>query len=251
MVSDSEFKVLEKQHTSEAITARLEAATTHSYLGDFVLGAVDGAVTTFAVVSGVAGAGLPSGVALVLGFANVLADGFSMAVGNFLSTRSEHEVLERARRMEERHIDQHPEGEREEVRQIFRAKGFDGELLDTITETITSERDRWVDTMLTEELGLQLVPPKPFRAATVTFLAFMLAGVVPLIPLFFSSYLSASSMFMMSAIATVFSFCVIGVIKARVTERSMFFSAAEVVLIGGCAALLAYLAGAWLKGLIS
>ena len=213
MDSKSEFQVLEAEHTQEAIAARLAAATQHSYLGDFLLGAVDGAVTTFAVVSGVAGAGLPSGVAVVLGSANVLADGFSMAVGNFLSTKSEHDLLELARKTEELHIERHPEGEREEIRQIFQSKGFEGDLLETITDTITEERKRWVDTMLTEEHGLQFEPPQPLKAASVTFLAFMLAGVMPILPLFLSPYLAVSRTFAASAAATAVTFIGFGVVK--------------------------------------
>jgi len=240
---------LRSEHTEEAIAQRLAGATQHSYLGDFVLGAVDGAVTTFAVVSGVAGAGLPSGVAVVLGFANVLADGFSMAVGNYLSTRSEHEVLELARQTERDHIDRLPEGEREEIRQIFRGKGFDGELLETITDTITEERERWVDTMVTEELGLQLVPPHPVKAASVTFVAFMLAGLVPILPLFLTSYLTATQTFMTSAVATLVTFALIGAAKARATRQSFLRPVLETLAIGGSAAFLAYFAGALLKSL--
>ena len=250
MSSDSEQEVHRRDHTKEAIAARLSGATQHSYLGDFVLGAVDGTVTTFAVVSGVAGAGLLSGVAVVLGFANVLADGFSMAVGNYLSTKSEHEILELARRTEERHIERHPEGEREEIRQIFRSKGFEGELLETITDTITEERGRWVDTMITEELGLQLEPPQPVRAATVTFVAFMLAGLMPIIPLLFSAYLSAFQTFALSGVATALTFIGIGVIKARVTHKPTPRPVVETLLIGGCAALLAFVAGVVLKGFV-
>lgn len=239
-----------QEHTEEAIADRLAAATQHSYLGDFVLGAVDGTVTTFAVVCGVAGAGLPSGVAVVLGFANVVADGFSMAVGNYLSTKSEHELLELARRTEEHHIERHPEGEREEIRQIFRSKGFEDEVLESITDTITKERERWVDTMLREELGMQLEPPQPVRAATVTFAAFMLAGVMPILPLLFSAYLTGLQTFAASGVATALTFIGIGVIKARATHKPAARPVVETLAIGGSAAFLAFVAGLVLKGFV-
>lgn len=244
----SEFQALEAEHTEEAIAVRLAAATRHGYLGDFVLGAVDGAITTFAVVCGVAGAGLPSGVAIVLGFANVLADGFSMAVGNYLSTKSEHDLLELARKTEEHHIERHPEGEREEIRQIFQSKGFEGDLLETITLTITEERKRWIDTMLTEEHGLQLEPPQPLKAASVTFLAFMLAGMMPILPLLLSPHLAVSQTFVASAAATAITFISIGVVKGRYTGNPLLRSVAETLMIGGFAAILAYVAGVWLQG---
>ncbi|MCI0361700.1 MAG: VIT1/CCC1 transporter family protein, partial [Planctomycetaceae bacterium] len=161
-------KQLQSEHTPEAIKHRIAAATQHSYLGDFVLGAVDGAITTFAIVAGSAGAGLSNGVVFVLGLANVLADGFSMAAGNYLRARSEQQLVARFRRMEEMHIDHIPDGEREEVRQIYRNKGFEGAALDNIVEVITQDRRQWVDTMLTEEWGLQLTPPTPWRAGLAT-----------------------------------------------------------------------------------
>jgi len=249
MPADHDFEVLKEDHTMEAISARLAEATKHTYLGDFVLGAVDGTVTTFAVVAGVVGAGLSSGVAIVLGLANVLADGFSMAVGNYLKAKSDHEVVERARQIEERHIDQHPEGEREEIRQIFRSKGFEGNLLERIVSVITEDRKRWIDTMITEELGLQLVPASPIKAAWTTFLAFMVAGLVPLIPLFFSGYMGENKAFTASTIATALTFLAIGLFKGHVVNQPLVRSALETLLVGGCAATLAYLVGLWLKGL--
>ena len=128
---------LEAEHTPTAIAERLQASTAHSYLRDFVFGAIDGTVTTFAVVAGTAGAGLPRGVAIILGIANLAADGFSMAVGNYLSTKVERQLIDKARRHEERHIAEVPEGEREEVRQIFAAKGFSGGVLEEIVRVIT------------------------------------------------------------------------------------------------------------------
>lgn len=106
------------EHSPAAIRARLSAGPGHSYLRDWVYGGIDGAVTTFAVVSGVVGAQLAPGVILVLGAANLLGDGFSMAASNFLGTKAEREDFERLATIENRHVDIYPDGEREEVRQI-------------------------------------------------------------------------------------------------------------------------------------
>ncbi len=238
---------VDREHTAEAIAARLARQTEHSYMGDFVLGAIDGTVTTFAVVCGVAGAGMPVGVAIVLGFANILADGFSMAVSNYLKTKSDHELLAKARRTEERHIERHPEGEREEIRQIFAGKGFSGELLEEITDTITQDRKRWVDTMLTDELGMRLDPPKPSRAAASTFAAFMLAGFVPLAPLFLRDEIGADGTYLLSATASLMTFGLIGYLKGRVLHMPILASVFETVTVGGAAAGLAYVVGALLQ----
>ncbi|MDP5172401.1 MAG: VIT1/CCC1 transporter family protein, partial [Bacteroidia bacterium] len=98
------------------------------YLGEFVYGGIDGSVTTFAVVAGAAGADLSLGVILILGFANLIADGFSMSVGAYLSTKSERDNYEKHRKIEYAEVETIPEIEKEEVRDIYRAKGFEGEL---------------------------------------------------------------------------------------------------------------------------
>jgi VIT1/CCC1 family predicted Fe2+/Mn2+ transporter len=242
-------KPLEHEHTPGAIRERIASATAHSYLGDFVLGAVDGTVTTFAVVTGAAGAGLPSGVALVLGIANLLADGFSMAAGNYLSTKSAQQIVERVRSIEEQHIEAVPEGEREEIRQIFAGKGFDGPLLDQIVSVITHDRRRWVDTMITEEFGLALESPSPLRAAGSTYVAFVLAGIVPLVPLMMAGQGPPPAIFRASAVLTAATFFLIGVLKGRVVHRPLLASGLETLFIGSAAAGLSYVVGVWLKGL--
>ena len=239
---------LAEQHTPEAIADRLSSSTQHSYLGDFVLGAVDGTVTTFAVVAGVAGAELSGTVAIILGMANLLADGFSMAAGNYLSTKAECQVVDRVRRMEERHIDEHPLGEREEIRQIFATKGFEGALLDQIVEVITKDRKQWVDTMVTEEFGLRIEHPAPLRAGLSTFIAFVLAGLIPLLPFFFESHLPPGQTFRISIAATAVTFFLIGMAKAQVVKRSLWLSGLETLAIGAVAATLAYLVGIWMRG---
>lgn len=239
---------LHAQHEVAMIEARLAAAKQNSYLGDAVLGAIDGCVTTFAVVAGTAGAALPASVAIILGLANLVADGFSMAASNYQRAKSEHELLARARAVEEMHVREVPEGEREEIRQIYAAKGFKGEVLEEIVSGITQDRRLWVDTMLTEELGLRLSPPKPGIAALTTFLGFCAAGVVPLLPYLLPG-LPSAQVFPVSAAATGLTFFAIGVLKGRTLQYPLFKSGMETLLIGGAAATLAYLAGMLLRGL--
>ncbi|MFQ5843459.1 MAG: VIT1/CCC1 transporter family protein [Planctomycetota bacterium] len=241
---------LRDSHTPQAIATRLASAPEHSYLGDGVLGAIDGTVTTFAIVAAASGAGLSGGVALVLGLANVLADGLSMAVGNHLRAKADRDVVERAREVEELHIDRVPEGEREEIRQVFAAKGFAGPVLDEVVAVITRDRKQWVDTMLTEELGLRLETPAPLRASLTTFLAFLLAGLVPLLPLFIVGRRHAAHAFLACLVAAGITFFLIGQVKGRLVGASALRSGLETLLVGGVAATLAYLVGLAAKGLL-
>ena len=247
-MTDPVSDALKEMHTDEAIAARIAATTQHSYLGDFVLGAVDGAVTTFAIVAGAAGAGLSSGVAVVLGLANVLADGLSMAAGNYLKARADEQTIARFREMEEHHIDEIPEREREEIRQIFAGKGFDGDTLEEVVDVITRDRQQWVDTMLTEEWGLPLETPRPIYSAASTMIAFVVAGMVPLAPLFFYLGSDAKQSFMLASLLTATTFFIIGFARGRATERNAWLAGAETLFIGGIAAAVAYAVGALLEG---
>ena len=246
MSSKTRVTDLELDHRPETIRSRLEQQRRHSYLGDGVLGAIDGTVTTFAVVAGAIGAGFSAMVVIVLGFANLFADGFSMAVSNYLGTKSQHQRVAQARRREERHIQEVPAGEREEIAQIFARKGFDGSVLERIVETITADPRLWVDTMLTEEHGLQLDGPSPFRAGLATFSAFLLVGLIPLIP-FLVPGLGPDQQFVASCLATGLAFLAVGIAKGAVLEHGLVRSGMETLLTGGIAALLAYVVGSWLR----
>jgi len=240
-------------HTPAAVTRRLEADTDVSYLKDFIYGAIDGAVTTFAVVSGVAGAGLSPSIIIVLGLANLIADGFSMATGNFLGTRAERQQRERARRDERRQIRLHPEGEREEIRQIFASKGFEGVALDAAVDAITTDEDRWVDTMVQEELGLPLTGPKPWKAGLVTFLAFQFVGAVPLLTYLWNWIVPSAVLeppFLWASILTGAAFFAIGAMKSIFVGQRWLVAGLETLLIGGIAAVMAYTIGAALRGLV-
>lgn len=237
---------LAAEHRPEEVRRRLSERRGQSYLGDAVLGGIDGCVTTFAVVAGAVGGGFSGLVVIVLGFANLLADGFSMAVSNYQGTKSQRERVEEARLSEEHHIREVPAGEREEIRQIFARKGFSGDDLEKVVEVITNDRRLWVDTMLTEELGLEVEGPDPSRAALATFLAFLVVGIVPLVP-FVIPGLALDTRFLASAVATGAAFLGIGVAKGLILGRPALRSGMGTLLTGGGAALLAYLVGAWLR----
>lgn len=247
--TDAAAEPLSLDHTPAAIRARLSRPRSPSLLRDVVYGAIDGTVTTFAVVSGVAGANLSQRVVVILGLANLIADGFSMAVGNFLATRAEQQRGERARHEEERHIALVPEGEREEVRQIFAGKGFTGADLDRALEVITSDRERWIATMLSDELGFAANGPRPIRAAAATFGAFVTVGFLPVSVFVVDLVLPGDVVrpYLWSAVLTAVAFLGIGALKTRFVDQAAWRGAAETLAIGGAAAGLAYTTGALLN----
>lgn len=229
----------EHSHKPRDIAARIATAGRPGRLRDTVLGGIDGAVTTFAIVAGVAGAGLSSTVIVALGLANVLADGFSMAAGNYSGTKAELDDIRRLRAVEERHIDTAPEGEREELRQILQQKGLEGEVLELATEAIAARRASWIEMMLVDEYGMSPVDPDPMRAALATFVAFMAAGIVPLLPFLFG----LANAFAVSAAVTAAVFFAIGAVKSRWSLAPWWRSGLETLLIGAAAASMAYFVG--------
>lgn len=236
---------MEHEHSADSIRARLAAGPRFNYVRDWIYGGIDGSVTTFAIVSGVVGAELSPTVILVLGFANLVADGFSMAASNYIGTRSEVEDLEHLEAVENRHIDVTPEGEREEVRQIYREKGFEGDELERVVELITADRKRWVRTMLTEEYGLPREVRSPRLAAASTFSAFLLCGLAPLLPFLFG----LEGAFGLSTLLTGAVFFAIGSIRSRWSTSPWWRSGLETLLVGSAAAGLAYVIGALLRDL--
>lgn len=250
-MATSRCDLAREDHTPDAIRARLNAKPVHSYLRDFTYGAIDGAVTTFAVVAGVAGAGLAPAIVIILGVANLIADGFSMAASNFLGARAEEQVRDRARRAEEAHVEHWPEGEREEIRQIFAAKGFEGADLVRVVAVITSDRQRWVDTMLKEELGLPLQTASPTRAALTTFVAFVSVGTMPLVGFLYRAAMPRSTIdpFLCGIILTAAALFMVGAVKSRFVDQRWAWAGLETLTVGGSAALLAYMVGVALKGL--
>ena len=220
---------------------------------DFIYGAFDGSVTTFAIVAGAIGASLPPMVVVILGFANLFADGFSMAVGNYQASKARIEFIQKERQREEWEIDNMEESERQEIRDIYAKKGFTAELLDEIVKVITSRRKIWVDTMMKEELGLIEDGRRPLDTATSTMFGFVIIGIIPLIPFLFI-YLAGISLnsesFTYSVISTSVAFFLIGIIKGRIVKKPIIMSGLVTLFVGGIAATAAYLVGNLLANLI-
>ena len=231
--------MMEHGHDPADIAERINGDSSRSHLRDIIYGAIDGAVTTFAIVAGVVGAELSTKVILILGIANVLADGFSMAAGNYSATKAELDDMRRIRDIEDRHIRLVPEGERAELRAILAQKGLDGEVLDAAVDAIANNKKAWIDMMLVEEYGLSPIDPHPMRAALATFGAFLVAGLIPLFPYF----VSLPQAFTWSIWLTAATFFCVGALKSRWSLAPWWRSGIETLLIGGCAASIAYLVG--------
>lgn len=217
----------------------------NEYIGEFVYGGIDGSVTTFAVVAGAAGANLDSSIVIILGFANLIADGFAMSVGSYLSNKSELERYEKHEQIEYWEVDNLPEKEREEIREIYADKGIEGELLDQVVKVITADRKRWVDVMMKEELGMVKEEKSPLAMGGVTFLSFILVGFVPLI-VYVVDYLSVTKVenpFLVSILLTSVAFAIIGWLKSAVNQTKAIQSILETLFLGAVAAGLSYLVG--------
>ncbi|MFA6409572.1 MAG: VIT1/CCC1 transporter family protein [Gammaproteobacteria bacterium] len=230
-------------HTPDGIQKRFSSAPEHSYLRDWVYGGLDGAVTTFALVAGAIGANSGHTVILLLGLTNIIADGFSMAAANFLATKTERDEHKYYESIEKKHVRYVPHGEKHEIKQIFRNKGFRGDILKKIVQHVTKNKKLWVNTMLREEYGLPQSVRCAWRAAVCTFLSFAICGSIPLIPFIFSWRHSV----LISAIATGAVFFAIGSVKSLWSVHAWWKPAFLVFGIGAFTALLGFLVGEAVK----
>ena len=237
---------LKHSHDAKSIEARLNKGGVHSYLKDFVYGSIDGTVTTFAVVSGVVGADLPSSTILILGMANLIADGFSMAAGNYLGTNTEVQEKKLIWEYEKQQVKANPKGEQTEVRQILINKGYEGELLEKNVEFYTSDEERWVELMVNEEYGIPSSFPSPIKAGAVTFIAFAAFGFIPLLTYVFGF----PNPFFWSTVLTCISFLIIGSLKGTWTLETKRMSALKTLLLGATASALSYYVGYFIKALM-
>lgn len=238
-------KFLLHDHGPENIRERLLESKKESRIKDFIYGGIDGIVTTFAIVAGVKGAELSKATILILGLSNIIADGFSMAASNYLGTKAQNDQRRLISEYESAQIDADPEGEREEIKQIFIAKGFTGHLLDEAVLLVTKNRKQWVNTMLHEEYGLASSEINPLKAGLNTFISFLLFGLIPLIPYLFG----LQQDFTVTIIFTGVAFFILGSIKSKWSLEAAWVSGFKTLLLGSLAASFAFIIGWLLRGL--
>ncbi len=215
------------------------------YIAEFVYGGIDGSVTTFAIVAGATGADAEVRWVLIFGFANLLADGFSMSVGNYFSTRAERDNYEKHKAIEYWEIEHLREREVQEIREIYAAKGFSGKLLEDVVATITANKDVWVDTMMKEELEMARDTKSPLSTAIATFFSFNLVGLIPLLIYLIALFtdIRPDLLFPISCAGTGISLALVGYMRGVVTDINKTKSVFQTLLLGGLAAACAYYVG--------
>ncbi len=245
------IKGLKEAHSHVAFDSN-QKQTHNEYLGDSVYGSLDGIVTTFAIVAGSFGAGLGGGIIIVLGLANLIADGLSMSVGNYLSITSEKAYYKAEKEREEWEVKNYPQGEREEIRRIYQSKGFVGKNLELLVGLITSRKDVWVETMMIHELGMNPSSKNALKAAAFTYIAFVIAGFIPLVAFILSlaGLIDQSTAFFVSIALTFVTIFIAGSLRSLFINKNWLIAGLEMLLIGGLTAVFSYLIGSVLGGLV-
>ena len=216
-----------------------------SYLADVILGGQDGLVNVLGVILGVAAASGDQRIIIAAGLAATFAESVSMGAVAFTSMRARRDFYEAELAREKREMVEVPEVETEEIREIYRKKGFKGKLLEQIVEKITSDEKVWLDTMMKEELGLEPIDMKQvWRSSTVVLFSAMVGSFVPLLPFFFTD---VEGGIISSLIVSAITLFAVGVYKAKATVGKPLRSGLELLLIGMIAALIGYAIGALFK----
>ncbi len=220
------------------------------YLENIVYGGMDGIITTFAVVAGFTGAAgvidssLSYSIVLLFGLANLLADGFSMGLGNFLSLRAERDVYLKNKKIEEREINENPEGEALETKQILMGKGYNEEDAEAMVELYKKNKKFWVSFMMDYELEMaNSENNKPFLNGLITFIAFSVFGIIPISPYFFKP----DNAFFIAVLSTSFALILLGLLRWKITKIDFLRSVLETFIVGGVAAIVAYFVGTFFE----
>jgi len=216
-----------------------------SGLSDIILGGQDGLVNVLGVILGVAAATSDPHLVLVAGLAATFAESVSMGAVAYTSTIADADYYDSEKEREIRHIEQVPRLERDEIREIYAGKGFKGDLLERIVDTITADREVWVAVMMAEEH--QLSPTDRRQAWKVALIVGFSAIIGSLIPLAPFAFLPVGLSMWVSVAITALVLFGVGVFKARITVGHPGKSGLEMAVIGTLSALVGYLVGVLLK----
>lgn len=218
-----------------------------SYIRDLVFGFGDGVNTSLGIVAGVGGAEISADVVILAALVGMFTGAKAMAVQNYLAVKSQREILESEIKREEFEIETVPEKEKQEIEDIYKSKGFQGDELRTIVNKITSSKEVWLRTMLTEELGLNLeILGSPLRGALVMFGSFLLGGVLPILPYFIvkAGIISSGIAIGVAIGISVLSSFIVGAVKARMAKKNWIKGGLEMAGLGTGIALIGYGIGA-------
>ena len=205
---------------------------------DFVFGFGDGVNTSLGIAAGVGGADASSDIIILAALVAMFTGAKAMAVQNYLAVKSHRELLKSEIDRENWEIENKPEVEREEIEDIYKAKGFTGKDLEMIVNKITSDKKVWLNTMLTEELNLNLdIAGHPLKGALIMFGSFLVGGILPIIPFFFSS--GFTPLIIAVGISLSASF-IVGAIKSRMANTSLIKGGIEMAGLGTGIALIGY-----------
>lgn len=201
-----------------------------------LFGLNDGIVSNLALIAGVAGVAIGSEAVLVAGIGGWLAGAFSMAGGEYISVRSQSEVLQRQIAMERDEVLLDPGEERRELISIYRAKGLSQELAEQVAAELSQQPEALVDTMVREELGLDPEGlANPWQAAVSSFLSFSLGALIPLFPflLWHAADWTVNYWALVTGVAaSVITLAIAGLFTSLVTSRNPLYSAARSVFVG-------------------
>lgn len=214
------------------------------YLKNLVFGGLDGVITTFAIVSGVFGASLGPHVVLIMGFANLVADGLSMAVGEYLSTEAKAEYQESQRLLQYHEIQKHLLSSGQDLQAYYVQQGLPEKDAKHIVALLSKNKEVLTNTVMSEH-NQNFIKESPIHNALATFTAFIIFGFVPLISFIIAYIFPAiqTIMFALSGALTALTLVLLGILKATITQKNILRSGLETLIVGGAAATAAYVIG--------
>jgi DNA damage-binding protein 1 len=238
----------------------VQAATEHhmrasggEYLKSIIFGGMDGVITTFAVVAGAAGGNLGPDIVLIMGFSNLLADGLSMGLGDFISSKAEEDFVVAEHARETWEFENYPEGEKAEMVELYEERGYNNEDATNLVEILTRNKETFINTMMVEELGMMPPDPEssPAKHGLVTFFSFLVNGLIPLLTFVIASIVTSSTgepidfmyLFGLTCLLTGLNMFGLGAVSSIFTIDPWWKAGCFTLLNGAIAAGASYLVG--------